>query len=155
MIYTTSGEKKSRAISAESVKEQLLGQLIFHSEEKAVVDVLNQLLDDMDKLPTLNTIEGKKVHRAYYPRIMVKDNCRKDAEAFRIGGNSHHQLEVKHGDNSSHISFINIQCMVGTDYADEGYTFVGEKPFEEMDDDTEVVPFDEVWVEEETEEQNG
>jgi hypothetical protein len=45
--------------------------------------------------------------------------------------------------------------MVGTDYADEGYTFVGVKPFEEMGDDTEVVPFDEVWVEDKKEEQQN
>lgn len=155
MIYTTSGDKGSRAINAESVKEQIYGLLIFNSENEQKVTVLKELLTAIDELPTLDTLDGKKMRRAYYPRIMVKDNCRKNAEPFQIGGNSHHQLEVRHGDNSSHIAFINVQCMVGTDYADEGYTFVGVKPFEEMGDDTEVVPFDEVWVEDKKEEQQN
>ncbi|MEG2702926.1 MAG: hypothetical protein RSA65_09935, partial [Clostridia bacterium] len=66
----------------------------------------------------------------------------------RVGENIHHKLEVCKGDNSSWLSFLNTQCMVGTDYADEGYTFVGEKQFEDMGYDTEIVPFDEVWAEE-------
>jgi hypothetical protein len=37
--------------------------------------------------------------------------------------------------------------MVGTDYADEGiHIWCGEYPFTEFEDETEVVPFEEVWV---------
>lgn len=151
MIYTTSGDKSCRSINAEDVKEQIYGLLIFNSENAEKVEVLKELLATIDELPTLDMINGKKVRRAYYPRIKVKDNCRARAEPFQIGGNSHHQLEIRHGTNSSYIAFIDAQSMVGTDYADEGYTFIGEKPFEEMGDDTEVVPFDEVWIEDKEE----
>lgn len=150
MVHSTAGIKTTRAISAESVKEQLIGQLVFHSEEKAVVDVLKQLIDDIDNLPTFETADGKKLKKAYYPRIMVVDNCRKNAQPLQVGGNTHHQLEIRRGRNSSYIAFLNTQAMVGTDYADEGYSFVGTKPFQEYGDDTEVVPLDEVWVEDET-----
>jgi hypothetical protein len=155
MIYTTAGDKSSRAINAEEVKEQISGLLIFNRENADKVDVLKELLATIDELPTLDTLDGKKMRRAYYPRVMVKDNCRDGAEPFQIGGNTHHMLEVRHTRDGSYLCFINAQSMVGTDYADEGYTFVGEKPFTEFEDDTEVVPFDEVWVEEEKEEQHG
>lgn len=149
MINSTSGIKVSRAVSAEKVKEQLLGQLIFGEYNKELSEVLKRLIEAVDNLPTEATVDGKKLKKAYYPRIMIKDNCSKNQKPFQIGNNTHHQLIIKRGENSSYISFLNTQCMAGTNYADEGYSFVGEKSWSEYGDDTEIVSFDEVWVEDE------
>lgn len=151
MISTTSANMECRAINAVAAKQQILMLALEYGDskqEETINAILRKLLKIIDELPTVDTIEGKKVRRAYYPRVMVRDNCVKDGKPFFIGGNRHHKLEIRKTKHGSYLAFLNIQCMVGTDYADEGYTFVGEKPFAEMGDDTELVPFDRVWVEE-------
>lgn len=148
MYYTTSGNKKCRPINATTVKDQIICLIISKAGNEDTGRTLVELLSLIDGLPTVAMPDGKKLQKAYYPRVMVVDNCGKDAKPFRVGENSHHELEVRKGDNCSWLSFLNTQCMASTEYANEGYSFVGEKQFEDMEEDTEIVPFDEVWVEE-------
>lgn len=56
-----------------------------------------------------------------YPVIKVRDNCGHKMEHI-VGSNSHDVLYI---DDGGGIHYLNCQCMAGTKYADEGYSFVG------------------------------
>lgn len=140
MIKTTAGNKTGRSINEASLKQHILG-LILLNDNPDVLSILKTLLNNIDEMPTTDTIDGKAVQKAYYPRIMVKDNDVKDEKAFRIGDNTHHCLNVITEDNHSHLAFFNSQCCEGTEYGT--YSFVGT----DYGDGEENVEFDEVWIE--------
>jgi hypothetical protein len=58
-----------------------------------------------------------------YPVITVKDNCSKSKREHIVGTNSHDTLFISKGGG---IHYLNSQAMVGTQYPEEGYSFVGE-----------------------------
>ena len=58
-----------------------------------------------------------------YPIIKVRDNCGRRMEHI-VGENSHDLLYVDSKTGSIH--YLNSQCMAGTKYPEEGYSFIGE-----------------------------
>ena len=56
-----------------------------------------------------------------YPIIKVRDNCGMHHEHI-VGSNSHDVLYI---DKTGGIHYLNAQCMAGTKFADEGYSFIG------------------------------
>ena len=160
MVVTTSGERRETPISREDILEQLsvlgVAEEINRGEKdeihKAYIDGYVKAIRDakavVRELPVMNTAGGKKLVKRFYPRICVRGAWQKEGQSRQIGGNYYDQLRVVHGENSSYLAYLNMQAMLGTDFADEGYTFVGEHYPEEYGDRTEYIPFDEVWVEE-------
>lgn len=56
-----------------------------------------------------------------FPIIRVRNNAAGGTEHI-IGENSHDVLYIS---KSGGIQYVNIQCMAGTKYPEEGYSFVG------------------------------
>ena len=55
-----------------------------------------------------------------FPIIRIRDNGLKDHEDRIVGTNVHDHLYIQ----GNAIHYLNTQCMVGTKYEDEGYSFV-------------------------------
>lgn len=58
-----------------------------------------------------------------YPIIRVRDNCGRKHEHI-VGENSHDVLYIDN--ESGGIHYLNCQCMAGTRFPEEGYSFVGQ-----------------------------
>ena len=57
-----------------------------------------------------------------FPVIKILDNCAPERGERIVGTNGHDCLYV---DDNGAIQYLNTQCMCGTLYPDEGYSFVG------------------------------
>lgn len=57
-----------------------------------------------------------------FPIIKIHDNCVPEHKDRIIGTNGHDCLYI---DENGAIQYLNTQCMRGTMYPDEGYSFVG------------------------------
>lgn len=157
-LFTTSGEKRVTPINKHRVLDIIqvvkAMELVKQNSNKDAIEMLDRLEMEIEGISPVQLPDGKKLVKRYYPRIMVKDTIGGHEYTFRVGDNAHDQLEILRGKKSSRIAYLNLQCMCSTEYEDEGYSFVGEKPYEDMFDETEIVPFDAVWVEEQEEQKN-
>lgn len=55
-----------------------------------------------------------------FPIIRIRDNGLKDHKDRIVGTNVHDHLYIQ----GNAIHYLNTQCMAGTEYEDEGYSFV-------------------------------
>lgn len=149
--HSTSGDLDRDPISREDVLDLLCASVQFARGRKnkevatEIVKELEGVFHIVKCIPKMELPDGKKLHKAYYPIIKIKDEVYE--EERQIGGNSHDVLRVmKREDGTTYLAYENLQCGESTNGG--AYRFVGERVF--PDDNFDIaIPFKEVWEEDE------